>query len=229
MLNYQESTTSLRKEAALHQGPIIDAETPVTANNRNWVRRIYDWVLSWAETPYGIYALALLAFAESSFFPIPPDVLLIALAIGAPKKSLKFAFICTAASVLGGIAGYYIGFAAYEAIGKPIVDAYNGQPVMDKIAMWYSQYGFWGILTAAITPIPYKIFTIASGVFSFNFAEFLLASVIGRSIRFFAVAGLIALFGPQIKSFIDKYFNILSIIFTILLIGGFIFIKFVAH
>ncbi|MDQ7052113.1 MAG: YqaA family protein [candidate division KSB1 bacterium] len=213
----------------MHQGPIIETSSDIQTKSRNWVRRIYDWMLGWAETPYGIYALAILAFAESSFFPVPPDVLLIALAIGAPKKSLKFAAICTLASVIGGIAGYYIGYGAYEAIGKPIVDAYNGQPVMDRISMWYTQYGFWGILIAAITPIPYKIFTIASGVFTFHFGEFLLASVIGRSIRFFAVAGLIAIFGPQIKSFIDKYFNILSIIFTILLIGGFIFIKFATH
>lgn len=200
-----------------------------TSSSRNWVRRIYDWVLSWAETPYGVYALAVLAFAESSFFPIPPDVLLIALAIGAPKKSLYFALVCTVMSVIGGMAGYYIGYGAYESIGKPIIEAYDGQAVMDRIAMWYSEYGFWGILIAAITPIPYKVFTIASGVFSFKFGEFVIASILGRSVRFFAVAGLIAVFGPQIKNFIDRYFNILSILFTILLIGGFIFIKFVAH
>ncbi|RMD91726.1 MAG: DedA family protein, partial [Calditrichaeota bacterium] len=199
--------------------------TPPVA--RNWIRRLYDWVLSWAETPYGIFALGALAFAESSFFPLPPDVLLIALAIGAPRKAMKFALVCMLMSVIGGIGGYYIGYGAYEWIGRPIIEAYNGQPIMDKISMWYSEYGFWGILIAAITPIPYKVFTIASGVFSFKFIEFLLASIIGRSIRFFAVAGLIAVFGVQIKSFIDRYFNLLSIIFTILLIGGFLIVKFV--
>ncbi len=207
----------------------VRPEVGKDARPANWIRRGYDWVLSWAETPYGIYALAALAFAESSFFPVPPDVLLIALAIGTPKKSMRFAMICTVFSVIGGIGGYYIGHGAYEVLGRPIVEAYHGQAVMERIGLWYNEYGFWGILIAAITPIPYKIFTIASGVFSFRFSEFLAASIIGRSVRFFAVAGLIALFGPQIKSFIDRYFNILSIIFTILLIGGFLFVKFVLH
>jgi membrane protein YqaA with SNARE-associated domain len=114
----------------------------------------------------------------------------------------------------------------YEAIGKPIVDFYHGQPVMDKVKLWYDQYGFIGILIAAITPIPYKVFTIASGVFTFDFWMFVFASIVGRSARFFVVAGLIWKFGPTIKSFIDKYFNLLCWVFMILLIGGFILIKF---
>lgn len=198
----------------------------VSTNKPNIIKRIYDWVISWAKTPYGIYALAILAFAESSFFPIPPDVLLIALCIGLPQKSLKFAFVCTVFSVIGGIGGYGIGYAAYETIGRQIIEAYNGQAVMQKINAWYADYGFFGILTAAITPIPYKVFTISSGVFSFNFVSFMAASILGRSIRFFAVAGLIKLLGPQIKSFIERYFNLLAIVFTILLVGGFFLVKY---
>ena len=191
------------------------------------VKKLYDWVLHWAETPYAVPALFLLAFSESSFFPVPPDVLLIALAISIPKKSLKFAAICAVGSVLGGIVGYGIGLYGYETIGKPIVEFYHGQPIMEKVKLWYDQYGFLGVLIAAITPIPYKVFTIASGVFEFDFASFTVASIIGRSTRFFVVAGMIWKFGPAIRDFIDKYFNLLSWAFMVLLIGGFLLIKFV--
>lgn len=192
------------------------------------LRKIYDWVLHWAETPYGVTALFLLAVAESSFFPVPPDVLLIALALGAPRKSMRFALLCSMGSVIGGIMGYGIGFFGYEAIGKPIIEMYNGHEVMARIEGLYSQYGFWGVLFAAVTPIPYKVFTISSGFFRFDFMGFLAASIIGRSLRFFVVAGLIWKFGPPIKSFIDKYFNILTVVFMLLLLGGFVAIKYLA-
>lgn len=191
------------------------------------IKKLYDWVLHWAETPYGIPALFLLSFSESSFFPVPPDVLLIALAISIPKKSFKFAMICTVGSVLGGVLGYGIGLYGYEMVGKPIVDFYHGQEIMNMIKLQYEQHGFVGILIAAITPIPYKVFTIASGVFEFDFFSFLTASIIGRSTRFFIVAGLIWKFGPSIKNFIDKYFNILCIAFMVLLAGGFFILKYV--
>lgn len=192
-----------------------------------FIKKMYEWVLHWAETPYAVPALFLLAFSESSFFPVPPDVLLITLAISIPKKSFKYAMICAIGSVLGGILGYYIGLYGYEAVGKPIVDFYHGQEIMEMIKSKYDQHGFWGILVAAITPIPYKVFTIASGVFRFDFLLFLIASIVGRSTRFFVVAGLIWKFGPSIRDFIDKYFNLLSIVFMVLLIGGFILLKYV--
>jgi membrane protein YqaA with SNARE-associated domain len=191
-----------------------------------WLKKIYDWVLHWAETPYGIPALFILAVAESSFFPVPPDVLLIALALGAPKRAFRFALICAVGSVLGGMAGFGIGYFGYEAIGKPLIDFYHGHEVMAKIELQYAKYGFWGILVAAVTPIPYKVFTISSGFFRFEFLSFVLASVIGRSFRFFLVAGLIWKFGPPIKTFIDRYFNALCIIFVVLLIGGFMLLKY---
>jgi membrane protein YqaA with SNARE-associated domain len=190
------------------------------------IRRLYDWVLHWAETPYGVPALFILAFAESSFFPVPPDVLLIALAISMPGRAFYFALLCTLGSLVGGVVGYGIGLYGYENIGKPIVEFYHGQELMTNIKTQYDTYGFWGILVAAITPIPYKIFTILSGVFRFEFWTFMLASLIGRSFRFFLVGGLIWRFGPPIKNFIDRYFNILSYIFIGLLIGGFIVIKY---
>jgi membrane protein YqaA with SNARE-associated domain len=191
------------------------------------IKKLYDWVLHWAETPYAIPALFILAFSESSFFPIPPDVLLITLAISIPKKSFKYAMICTVGSVLGGILGYAIGLHGYEAVGRPIVEFYHGQEVMNTIKLKYDQHGFLGILIAAITPIPYKVFTISSGVFKFDFLLFVIASILGRSTRFFVVAGLIWKFGPTIRDFIDKYFNLLSYAFMILLIGGFVLIRYV--
>jgi membrane protein YqaA with SNARE-associated domain len=191
-----------------------------------YIKKIYDWVLHWAETPYAVPALFLLAFAESSFFPIPPDVLLITLCLSINRKAFKYAFICLTGSVLGGILGYGIGLYGYEAVGRPIVEFYHGQEVMNSIQQQYTQYGFAGILIAAITPIPYKIFTIASGVFIFDFKLFVIASIIGRSTRFFVVAALIWKFGPPIRDFIDKYFNLLSYLFIILLVLGFLLVKF---
>jgi membrane protein YqaA with SNARE-associated domain len=206
----------------------VNETTPALAKTKNphLIRRLYDWTISWADRPGGVYALFLLAFAESSFFPIPPDVLLIALCVGAPTKSFRFALVCTVGSVLGGMAGYGIGYWGYEAIGKPIVDAYHGQDVMLKIKSWYDEYGFWGNLAAAVTPIPYKVFTIASGVFQFDFLQFTVASVVGRGLRFFVVAGLIYWAGPRMKVFIEKYFDLLAIAGMILLIGGFVLLKY---
>ena len=190
------------------------------------LRKLYDWVLHWAETPYGAPALFVLALAESSFFPVPPDVLLIALCLGAATRSMRFALICTAGSLVGGVMGYGIGYFGYEAIGQPIIEMYHGQPVMDKVAGLYSEYGFWGVLVAAVTPIPYKVFTISSGFFKFDFPTFFFASVIGRSLRFYLVATLIWKFGPPVKSFIDRYFNVLTVVFTVLLLGGFFALKY---
>lgn len=190
------------------------------------LRRLYDWVLSWAETPYAVPALFILAIAESSFFPVPPDVLLIALAMSIPQRSYRYAIVCSIGSVLGGMVGYIIGIFGYEAVGKPIIELYKGQAIMDKIKILYDTYGFWGVLTAAITPIPYKVFTISSGFFGFDFLLFMIASVIGRSFRFFLVAGLIWKFGAPIRDFIERYFNLLSYLFIILLVSGFIVIKY---
>jgi membrane protein YqaA with SNARE-associated domain len=188
-------------------------------------KKLYDWVLSWAETPYGSWALFILAFSESSFFPIPPDVLLIALAVGKPEKSLKFALICSVGSVLGGILGYLIGWQFMAMLGEKIVAFYGLTEKVDYIGSLYHQYDAWAVGIAGFTPIPYKVFTITAGAFKINFLIFLLASAVSRSLRFFLVGGLIYKFGPHIQTFIDKYFNILAVIFTILLVGGFFIIK----
>jgi membrane protein YqaA with SNARE-associated domain len=182
-------------------------------------------VLGWAETPYGVPALFLMAFAESSFFPIPPDVLLIALALAIPKRSFRFAAYATLGSVLGGFSVMPSVFGATNGLVLTSSLFITGKRSWRASAISYGEYGFWGILTAAVTPIPYKIFTIASGVFAFPFASFLGASIVGRALRFFVIALLIWQYGPPVKRFIDKYFNWLAIAFIILLVGGFYLIS----
>ncbi len=192
------------------------------------IKKLYDWVLHWAETPYGVPALFILSFAESSFFPVPPDVLLIALAISIPSKALFFASVCSIASVIGGIVGYGIGWGFWEIIKDFFFNYVPGfsQHVFESVREQYNIYNFWIVFTAGFTPIPYKVITISAGVFNINFPVFILASAISRSARFFLVAALIYKFGPSIRDFIEKYFNMLSYLFIILLIGGFIIIKY---
>jgi len=189
------------------------------------LRRLYSWVLHWAKTPYGSWALFLLALSESSFFPVPPDVLLIALAVSIPKKSFKYALICTAGSLIGGCLGYLIGWQFMITVGEKIIQFYGLTHKMQYIKDLYMQYDAWAIGIAGFTPIPYKVFTISAGAFDINFTVFIIASAVSRAARFFLVAWLIYLFGPKIKTFIDKYFNILAITFVVLLIAGFVIIK----
>jgi membrane protein YqaA with SNARE-associated domain len=195
---------------------------------RNPIRKLYFWTLHWAATRHATKALAGLSFAESSFFPVPPDVLLIAMTFAEPKKWKRFALWCSVASVVGGIAGYAIGWGLWDTVGKPIVDFYQGQEVMDKVHHWYDTYGFWGVLAAAITPIPYKVFTIASGWFHFDFWLFVAASAVGRPFRFFLVAGLIGRYGERIRPFIEHQLEWVLLAFTALAILGFLAIKFLA-
>lgn len=190
------------------------------------LRRLYDWVLHWAETPYGGWALFLLAFCEASFFPIPPDILLIALAIAIPGKSLKYAMICSIGSILGGCLGYLIGWQFMAAIGDGIIDLYGLTHKVDYIEILFKKYDAWAIGIAGFTPIPYKVFTISAGAFNINFPVFFLASLASRSARFFLVGGLIYIFGPTIQTFIDKYFNFLAVAFSVLLVAGFVLIKY---
>jgi len=192
-------------------------------------KKLYDWMLHWADTPYGPVALFLLALAESSFFPIPVDPLLIALCLGAIKKSWRFAFYTSIASVLGGMIGYWIGFGIWEGVDSFFFKYVPGfsEGLFNGVMANFNEYGFWYVFAAGFTPIPYKVFTIASGVFKLNFFLFVTASAISRSLRFFFIAALFRKFGPEIKSFIDKYFNLLAILFFILLLGGFLVIKFI--
>ena len=188
------------------------------------IRRLYDWVLSWADSPYGAWGLFLIAFAESSFFPIPPDVLLVALAVGAHKKAFRFALIATVGSVLGGMLGYLIGWQFMAMIGDRIIAFFGFADKFTQVEALYNTWDAWVVFIAGFTPIPYKVFTIAAGVFTLNFPIFVLASTLGRAGRFCLVAALIYYRGPSIKAFIDKYFNILVTVFTLLLVGSFVLI-----
>lgn len=192
----------------------------------NHIKRLYDWTMHWAQTPHSTWALFILAFCESSFFPIPPDVLLMALAVALPKKSFKYALVCSVGSILGGCFGYLIGYGFFEYVGRPIISFYNITDVFNSVSIQYQNNAFAAIAVAGFTPIPYKVFTIAAGVCKVNIFTLFLASALSRSARFFLIAGMFYLFGPRIKLFIEKYFNVLTIIFVILLIGGFIAIKY---
>lgn len=191
------------------------------------LRKLYLWVLHWAETPYGPVALFALAFCESSFFPLPPDILLIALGVSRPGKALYYALLCSLGSVFGGLLGYYIGYQLFQHLGQPILDFYGAMEQFHRVQELYREYDFWAISVAGFTPIPYKVFTIAAGVTRIDLAVFVLASALSRSARFFLVGGLIKKFGPRIRGFLERYLNLLSIVFVILLVGGFIIIKYV--
>ncbi len=190
------------------------------------IRRLYHWVLGWADTPYGPAALVLLAFAEASFFPIPPDVLLMALALGEPKKSFRYAFLSTVGSVTGGMLGYYIGFKLMNTVGIKILTFYGAMEKFEYLRHLYNQYNVWFLAVAGFTPIPYKVFTIASGAFHSPFFLFVVVSALSRAARFYLVSLFFYFFGEEARDFIEKYFNILTIIFMILLVGGFFVIKY---
>jgi membrane protein YqaA with SNARE-associated domain len=192
-------------------------------------RRLYDWVLHWANTPYGAPALFLLAVAESSVFPVPPDVLLIALSISLPNRAWYYATVCSIGSVIGGVIGYLLGWGFWSLLDDfffTYVPGFTPQ-LFARVQALYAEHDFWVVFAAGFTPIPYKVITIAAGVFLINFPVFVLASMVGRSARFFLVAGLIRRYGPGIRSFVDRYFNLLSMIFLLLLIGGFLALKYV--
>lgn len=190
------------------------------------VKRLYDWVLGWAERPGGSWALFWLAFCESSFFPIPPDVLLIALCVGAPKKSFRFVFVCSLGSVLGGCLGYLIGWQFMGMIGEKIFSFYGLTDRVAYIGSLFREWDAWAVSIAGFTPIPYKLFTISAGMFQVNFIVFLISSACSRTLRFVIVGGLIYLFGAGIRTFIERYFNALATTFTILIVAGFVALKF---
>lgn len=209
-----------------------------------WSRSLYDWVLKWGESKYGTTALFFLSLAEASFFPIPPDALLIALCIGSYKKWVRFALICSIGSIIGGAIGYLIGQFAFDLIGEKMLSitaslsGTNPETLLAEARYWFSEkelynmkVGAWAVGIAGFTPIPYKVFTIAAGFFEMSFIPFIIASAISRSMRFFLVAGIVGIsfkkHGPKIQQFIDKYFNYLAIAFVILLVLGFMAIKWI--
>ena len=192
----------------------------------NFLKRTYNWTLEKAQHKNAKWYLSLISFVESSFFPIPPDILLIPMALASKANALFYAFICTLFSVLGGILGYAIGYFFYNSVGIYIVDFYHLKNSFNIFESYYKEFGILIVLGAGITPFPYKFITIASGVFGLNIYLFIIVSIFGRGLRFYLIAILLYFFGEKIKLIIDKYFNILTIIFFILLVGSVFIIRF---
>ncbi len=190
------------------------------------MRWLYDWVLSWAHSPFGTAMLAVISFAESSFFPIPPDPLQIALSMERPRRSFRYALVSAVASVLGAVLGWVIGYGLWEWLGPYFVPNIISEENMQKVHHFFETWGFWALFAAAFTPLPFKAFTITGGIMAMPMPIFLPACFVGRSLRFFFVAALLFFFGPTVKGFIDKYFGIISLIFLVMLFGGFYLIKF---
>jgi len=191
------------------------------------VQKTYDYMINLAARPNAFWFLAVVAFAESSFFPIPPDIMLIPMVLAMPQKAWKIAGIATAASVLGGYFGYGIGMFLFEVAARPILDFYGYMQQFDVFKGYYHQWGAWIVFGAGITPFPYKVITIASGAVHLDIFTFTIASVLARGMRFFLVAWLLKKYGAPMKEFIEKHLGILSILFLALLVGGFMAIKYI--
>lgn len=190
------------------------------------LRRLYDWTISLAATPYALWALAIVAFAESSFFPIPPEVLLIPLIIATPHRAFLIAGICTVASVLGGAFGYYIGAELFDSVARPILDFYHKADKFEAFAERYNDNGHWAVLMGGLSPFPYKVITITSGATGLNFGAFMLWSLIARGVRYFIIAALLWKFGAPIRDFIEKRLGLMFLLFLVVLFGGFYAVKF---
>ncbi|MBL7008728.1 MAG: DedA family protein [Planctomycetes bacterium] len=193
-----------------------------------WLKRGYDWMLRFADKPYAERALFGLSFAEASFFPLPPDPLLLAMGAGQPRRALRFALVTTVASVLGAMLGYAIGVFLMDSVGDWLLDLYDAdRHTWGKIEAWYEENGVVALLLAAITPIPFKVFTIASGAMGFAFLPFVGASLVGRALRFGLEGLLLRSFGAPITAWIERWFDWVAVGFTVLLVGGFLAVKYI--
>lgn len=189
------------------------------------IRPLYDWTMRLAGHRRANWALAAISFIESSFFPIPPDVMLMPMVLANRRQAWRIATICTIASVLGGFAGYAIGFFLFETVGQAIIDFYGAAEKFESFQAGYNEHGAWAVFIFALTFFPYKVITITSGVTALSLAAFFVASVIGRGLRFFVVAGLLWKYGEPIQGFIEKRLNLLFVLFVVLLVGGFAALK----
>ena len=192
----------------------------------NLLRKLYNWTLEKSKHPKAPWFLAIVSFSESSFFPIPPDIILIPMIIAKRTKAWTLAMICTISSVIGGIAGYFIGYLFYNSVGNMIVQYYDWDSQFDNFETYYNNWGIWIVLGAGFTPFPFKFITIASGLFSLNLPLFIFVSFLARGLRFFIIAGLLKIFGDFITDLIDRYFNLLATLFFVLLIVSFLLIKY---
>ena len=190
------------------------------------MKRLYDWIMGMAASDRAPAALFGVSFVESSFFPIPPDVMLVPMVIAQRAKAWWYATLATIGSVLGGAFGYAIGFFAFESIGKPILEFYGKADSFGEFTQWFNEWGVWILIAKGWTPFPYKVLTITAGVTHMPFLEFMLASVITRAMRFFLVAGLLYFFGEPIRAFIEKRLTLVTTVFLVLLVGGFVAVRY---
>ena len=200
--------------------------SPAKQKPASLLDRLYAWVMTQAVGPRAVPALAIISFAESSFFPIPPDVMLVPMCLADRRRAFFFAAVCSVSSIVGGLFGYAIGYFLYETVGRAIIDLYGLENAFQSYQSAFAEWGLWIILIKGLTPIPYKIVTIASGVAKFDIVIFVLASIATRATRFFLEAWLLWRFGPPIRSFIEEKMVLLTWIFFILLIGGFVVVKY---
>ena len=191
------------------------------------LRKLYDWTLKLAARPNALRALGVVSFAESSFFPVPPDVLLIPMVLAQRSRAWLIAGVCTVASVMGGVFGYAIGFFLFETIGRWVIDLYGLAEKAEQFHVFYAQWGLGVILIKGLTPIPFKIITIMSGAAHFDFITFVLASIVTRGARFFLVAALLKKFGPPIQAFVEKRLTLVFLVFLVALIGGFVVVSYI--
>jgi membrane protein YqaA with SNARE-associated domain len=194
---------------------------------RAMIKSLYDWMMRMAAHRRAPHALAAVSFAESSFFPIPPDVMLVPMVLAERAKAWAYATIATIASVIGGLAGYAIGYLAFEAVGAPILKLYGKAESFAQFTQWFNDYGVWILIIKGMTPFPYKVLTIAAGVTHMNLVSFTLASIVARAMRFYLVAGLLFWFGAPIRDFIERRLSLVTTAFVVLLVGGFVAVRYV--
>jgi membrane protein YqaA with SNARE-associated domain len=193
---------------------------------RRWLRRLYDWTIHWSETPQALTALFFVAFAESSIFPIPPDVLLIAIVAARPDRWLLAAALCTIGSAAGALVGYGIGSGLMATVGQPIIEFYGAQGHWDRVVdLYQGTWGVWFLAAAAFTPIPYKVATIAAGATAMPILPFIVVSIVGRAGRFFLVSAILWIFGAPVRRTLEKHFDLAALLFLVLLVGGFVVLR----
>ena len=190
------------------------------------IRRLYNWIMRLAAGPNAERALFAVAFAEASFFPIPPDVMLIPMCLAERRKALRFAAVCTVGSVLGGMLGYAIGYYLVESLGRWLLHLYGQEAALEVFRQQFAEIGLWFILIKGLTPIPYKVVTIAAGAAQFSLALFIGASILTRGLRFFAVAALLWKFGEPIREFVEKRLTLIATISVIVIVGGFVAVRY---
>ena len=191
-----------------------------------YVRGLYNWVLGLAGHRHALWALAVIAFVESSVFPVPPDVLMIPMIVAAPRRAFVIAAVATLASVTGGMLGYYIGWGLMDTVGRPVLAFYGAEGSFEQLASRFNDYGAWAVLIAGVTPFPYKVITIFSGATQLNLALFVTVSFVARALRFFLVAALLWRFGPPMRDFIERRLGMVFTVFVVLLIGSFYFVRY---